>query len=256
MTLSLPSISRSTLADKAAREIGLRILRNDFQPGDILANEPELSLQLRISRSALREALKILGAKGLIEARPKIGTRVRPRAEWNLLDPDVIAWQSEVGPDRQFLLAVCEVRLMFEPMTAGLAAIRATDEEIASIRQHCQKMQDAIDAMESYTTADLHFHFAICLAAHNELLSRIIMTLEAPLRASRLLTSRLPGANQRAMPFHHAVADAIEKRESETAEAAMRDLVRLTTADIMRVFDASQSNDQMPYFNTREDPSR
>src|SRR5579883_2059819 len=89
MTLSLPSISRSTLADKAAREIGLRILRNDFQPGDILANEPELSLQLRISRSALREALKILGAKGLIEARPKIGTRVRPRAEWNLLDPDV-----------------------------------------------------------------------------------------------------------------------------------------------------------------------
>jgi DNA-binding FadR family transcriptional regulator len=188
MTLSLPSLSRSTLADKAAREIGLRILRNDFKPGDILANEPDLSLQLHISRSALREALKVLGAKGLIEARPKTGTRVRPRAEWNLLDPDVIAWQSEVGPDRQFLLAVCEVRLMFEPMTAGLAAIRATDEEIALIRQHCQKMQDTIDAMESYTAADLHFHFAICLAAHNELLSRIIMTLEAPLRVSRLIT--------------------------------------------------------------------
>ncbi len=146
-----------------------------------------------------------------------------------------------MGPDRQFLLAVCEVRLMFEPMTAGLAAIRATDEEIALIRQHCQKMQDTIDAMESYTAADLHFHFAICLAAHNELLSRIIMTLEAPLRVSRLITSRLPGANQRAMPFHHAVADAIEKRESESAEAAMRDLVRLTTADIMQAFDVSHS---------------
>jgi GntR family galactonate operon transcriptional repressor len=241
MTTPLPSLARSTLADQAAREIGLRIVRNDFKPGDILANEPELSLQLRISRSALREALKILGAKGLIEARPKTGTRVRPRAEWNLLDPDVIAWQSEVGADRTFLLAVCEVRLMFEPMTAGLAALRATDEEIASIRLYCQTMQNTIEAIEAYTAADLHFHFAICLAAHNELLSRIIMTLDAPLRVSRSITSCLPGANQRAMPFHHAVVEAIEKRESETAEAAMRDLIQLTTADIMQAFDVSHA---------------
>src|SRR5579883_2692108 len=180
MTLSLPSLSRSTLADKAAREIGLRILRNDFKPGDILANEPDLSLQLHISRSALREALKVLGAKGLIEARPKTGTRVRPRAEWNLLDPEVISWQHEVGFDTSFLQAICEVRLMFEPMTAGLAAVRATAGEVARIEECCQLLQEAVDSSERYIPADLQFHTAICAAAHNELLQKIITTLEPP----------------------------------------------------------------------------
>lgn len=237
MTSSLPSLQRSTLADQVAREIGLRILRNDFKPGDALVKEPELSLQLNVSRSVLREALKILGAKGLIEARPKIGTRIRPRMDWNLFDPDVLAWQSEAGPDRQFLLAICEVRLMFEPMTAGLAATRATAEEIAVIKRDCQVMQDAVDLMEDYTAADLHFHLAICLAAHNEFLQRIIKTLDAPLRTSRLITSRLPGANQKAMPLHHAIADAIGKRENAAAEEAMRKLVHLTIEDIMHALD-------------------
>lgn len=237
MKQSLPALQRQTLPEQVAREIGIRIMREDFKPGDVLAKESELSLQLNVSRPALREALKMLGAKGLIESRPKIGTRVRQRAEWSLLDPDVIAWQSEAGPDRQFLLDICEVRLLFEPMTAGLAATRATEEEIARIVHHYQAMQETVDSIEGYIGADLQFHTAICLAAHNEFLSRIITTLDTPLRASRLITSRLPGANQNAMPLHRAVSDSISKRDVAAAEEAMRRLVLLTTEDVRRAFD-------------------
>ncbi|HEX6483962.1 MAG TPA: FadR/GntR family transcriptional regulator [Ktedonobacteraceae bacterium] len=237
MTSSLPSLQRQTLAMLVAREIGLRIMSNDFKPGDALVTEPVLSLQLNVSRSVLREALKMLDAKGLIESRPKIGTRVRQRANWNLFDPDVIAWQNEVGPNRQFLLDICEVRLMFEPVTAGLAATRASTEEVALVEQGCQAMQEAVDAMADYIVADLQFHTAICLAAHNEFLGKIITTLDAPLRSSRFITSRLPGANQKAMPLHRAVADAIKNRDIEAAEEAMRKLVLQTTEDIKRAFD-------------------
>lgn len=235
---SLPALQRLTLAEQIAREIGVRILRNEFKPGDALLQEPELSSQFNVSRPVLREALKILGAKGLIESRPRVGTRVRQRIHWNLLDPDVLAWQNEASPGLPFLLQICEVRLMFEPMTAGLAATRATSEEVAIIEQSCQAMQDVVDSMADYVVADIQFHTALCLAAHNEFLGKIVTTLDVPLRSSRLITSRLPGANQSAMPLHQAVADAVKNRDAGTAEEAMRRLVVQTTEDIKRAFEA------------------
>jgi GntR family transcriptional regulator, galactonate operon transcriptional repressor len=238
------SLQRHNLSEQVVQEIGLSIMRNDFKPGDALLSEPELSLQFNVSRTVLREALKILSAKGLIESRPRTGTRVRPRDEWNLLDPDVLAWQQRVGPDRTFLLAVCEVRLMFEPMAAALAATRATDDERTWIESCCQSLQDAVDSPGRYIPADLQFHMAICAAAHNELLQKIMGTLDAALRSSRAITSQLPGANQNAMPLHWAITRAIATRDAQAAEVAMRELVTLTTVDIQRVLDGSGDGDK------------
>lgn len=232
------SLQRQNLSEQVVRQIGLSLMRNDFKPGDALLSEPELSLQFNVSRPVLREALKMLGAKGLIESRPKTGTRVRPRADWNLLDPDVISWQYEIGFDRSFLQAVCEIRLMFEPMTAKYAATRATAEEAAWIEHCCQRLQDAVDSIELYIPADLQFHTAICSAAHNELLQKIMATLDTPLRASRIITSQLPGANQNAMPLHWAITEAIRDRDEQAAEVAMRKLIILTTEDIQRALAA------------------
>jgi GntR family transcriptional regulator, galactonate operon transcriptional repressor len=229
------SLPRQNLSEQVVREIGLSIIRNDIKPGDVLSNEPELSLQFNISRSVLREALKILNAKGLIESRPRTGTRVRPRKVWNLLDPDILAWHNEVGPDKEFLQAICEIRLMFEPPTAGLAALRASEEEVLCIERSCQRLQDAVDAPERYIPADLQFHAAICSAAHNELLQQIIVVLDTSLRASRAITSQLPGANQDAMPLHWAITGAIGRRDARAAEEAMRKLMMQTTGDIHRV---------------------
>lgn len=233
----LTSLQRQNLSERVVRQIGLSIMRNDFKPGDALLSEPELSLQFNVSRPVLREALKMLGAKGLIESRPKTGTRVRPRAEWNLLDPDVISWQYEIGPDTSFLQAICEVRLMFEPMAARLAAARATADEINAIEGCCQRLEAAIDSVEAYIPADLQFHATICAAAHNELLQWIMVTLATPLHASRVVTSSLPGANQEAMPLHWAITKAIRARDEQGAEVAMRKLLILTTADIQRALD-------------------
>src|SRR5260221_4532192 len=228
------SRQRQNLSERVVQQIGLSIMRNDFKPGDALLSEPELSLQFNVSRPVLREALKLLVAKRLIESRPKIGTHVRPRTDWNLLDPDVLAWQHEIGPDKSFLQTVCEVRLMFEPMAARFAAVRATADETDLIEECCQRLQDAIDSVEAYIPADLELHTAICTAAHNELLQKIMVTLATPLRASRVITARLPGANQQAMPLHWAVTGAIRNRDEEAAEAAMRKLIILTTEDIQR----------------------
>ena len=232
------SLQRQNLSEQVVQQVALSIMRNEFKPGDALLNEPELSLQFNVSRPVLREALKILSAKGLVESRPKTGTRVRPRSDWNLLDPDVIAWQYEIGFDRSFLQAVCEIRLMFEPMTARLAAERATEDEIAWIEHCCQHLQAAIDSAELYIPVDLQFHIAICAAAHNELLQKIMVTLDIPLRASRVITSHLPGANQNAMSLHWAIVEAIRTRKQQAAESAMQELVILTTADLHNALDA------------------
>lgn len=241
MTIAFMALQRHNLSEQIVQQIGLKIMRDEFKPGDAFLNEPELSQQFNVSRPVLREALKMLGAKGLIESRPKTGTRVRPRSEWNLLDPDIIGWQYEIGADQSFLLGVCEVRLMFEPMTARFAAKRATAAEIAAIEQSCQRLQDALNSAEEYIQADLAFHTAICAAAHNELLQKITTTLDTPLRASRVVTTHLPKANAVAMPLHWAVTGAISSRDEGAAEEAMRKLILLTTDDVRRALDSESS---------------
>ncbi|MEO8971983.1 MAG: FadR/GntR family transcriptional regulator [Ktedonobacteraceae bacterium] len=244
MPKTFQSLQRQHLPEQVARAIGLSIMRQDFKAGDVLLSEPELSLQFNVSRTVLREALKVLGKKGMIEARPKIGTRVRPREDWNLLDADVIDWQYETGPDKNFLEAICEVRLMFEPLAARFAAARATNEEIETIVDYCQRMQEDIELTEHYISTDLQFHAAIYAATHNPLLQQIMATLAASLRTSRLVTSHLPGANQAAMPAHQAVTEAIRMRDEQAAEEAMRTLVIATTEDIQRTFG---------YYNSKND---
>jgi GntR family transcriptional regulator, galactonate operon transcriptional repressor len=235
MTKVFNSLQRRNLSEQVVQQIALSIMRNDFKPGDALSSEPELSLQFNVSRPIVREALKILSAKGMIESRPKTGTRIRPRVEWNLLDPEVIGWLYEVGPDQLFLDSLCEVRLMFEPMTARLAAARATDDEIKTIEECYRRMEEGVNSPETYIPADLEFHAAICGAAHNEMLQKITATLATSLQVSRIVTSRLPGANLAAMPVHRAVMQAIRKRDEQVAEEAMRKLVILTTEDIHNV---------------------
>src|SRR5436305_6450309 len=148
MAKAFTSLQRQNLPEQVVRQIGLSIMRNDFKPGDTLLSEPELSLQFNVSRSVLREALKMLGAKGLIQSRPKIGTRVRSRTEWNLLDPDVNVWQYETSPNTSFLQEICEIRLMFEPMGSRLAAVRATADELGLIEACCLQLRAAVDSIE------------------------------------------------------------------------------------------------------------
>jgi GntR family transcriptional regulator, galactonate operon transcriptional repressor len=227
--------SPQSLHEQVVRHIGLSIVRSAAaQPGQTLPSEPELCAQLKVSRPVLREAIKVLAAKGLVESRPKLGTQARPRHAWNLLDPDVLAWLCEAGPDAWLLRNLSEVRLIIEPQAARLAAARATADEIATLDAWYRRMCVATDNADTFTAADTRFHAAILTAAHNELLEQMSAAIGTALRASMTTTAHLTGAIEASLPLHGTVVDAIRARDEHVAESAMRELITMTMRDIDR----------------------
>jgi len=181
----------------------------------------------------VREAIKVLAAKGLVESRPKVGTRVRPRRDWNLLDPDVLAWQLEAGPTREFLQDALELRQLIEPAAARLAAGRATDEEIAALREAFTAMCEARD-LEASIDADVRFHSILLQAAHNELLEHLSSIVTAVLRMLFAFSSRPPRTFTRALPLHEAIIEAVQSHDPDAAEAAALRLLDDTAKNIKR----------------------
>ena len=205
-----------------------------------MPDETALSERFGVSRTVVREAIKVLASKGLVETRPKVGTQVRPRRDWNLLDSDVLAWRYEVGPDEGFLGDISEVRSIIEPPAAALAAERATVDEVGGILTWCSRMAAAAaEDGDDYIDADMAFHTAILDACHNDLLAQLSDTITMALRLSRRMTVSVPGSSLAAMPAHWAVARGIEDREPRVAESAMRELLRMTAADIERALHAA-----------------
>src|SRR5262249_42971176 len=125
------TFSRRSLHGQVAHDIGRRILGGLVKPGELLPSETELSQQLGVSRTALREAIKVLAGKGLIESRPKTGTRVRPRESWNFLDPDVLTWAFDGNAAEHYIDELYELRRVIEPAAAAFAAERASVADIA-----------------------------------------------------------------------------------------------------------------------------
>src|SRR5581483_6751937 len=160
---------RRGLHGAVVHDIGVRIVSGELKPGDSLPMEDGLAGGADVSRTVVREAIKVLAAKRLVESRPKTGTRVRPRSDWNLLDPDVLAWQLEAGPTREFLEHALELRRMIEPGAARLAAERATDDEITALEEAHAAMTEAND-LDAWIAPDVLFHSIVLRAARNELL--------------------------------------------------------------------------------------
>src|SRR5881398_2664775 len=157
-----------SLHGRIVHAIGRRIVSGDLRPGDLLPAEPELGA----SRTVVREAIKVLAAKGLVESRPKTGTRVRRRDDWNLLDPDVLAWQQDGAVDDALLGKLTEVRRIIEPAAAELAAARADVRDVAAMEDAFQQMEETAQAragtdFEAFVQADMRFHLAILQACRN-----------------------------------------------------------------------------------------
>ena len=140
MTKQLLNV-RSRPTDKAlrihgtiARTLGVAIMSGKYKPGDLLVGEIASSERLAVSRTAYREAVRILSAKGLVESRPKVGTKITPRSKWQLLDPDVLAWAFENEPDLELLESLFELRNIVESAAAGIAATRRTYDDLDSMR--------------------------------------------------------------------------------------------------------------------------
>jgi DNA-binding FadR family transcriptional regulator len=205
-------------------EIGVRIVTGELKPGDAVPDNGLVDESV-VSRTVVREAIKVLAAKGLVDSRPKVGTRVRPRRDWNLLDPDVLAWQIEAGPDARFLEQALELRRMIEPAAARLAAVRATDDQVTALYEAYEAMAAADDDLDAFMEPDLLFHRLLLEACRNELLEHMNEIFTAVLRTVFAYSSVSSSAYPRAARRHRAIVKAIEARDPDAAERAVLRLI-------------------------------
>jgi DNA-binding FadR family transcriptional regulator len=210
-----------------------RILSGEIPEGatlDLLALREELDVSL----TALREALKVLAAKGIIDARQKRGTFVQPRSVWNMLDGDVLRWRSAGPPDPALLEHLAEVRAIVEPAAAKLAAQRATDADLADLDTALARMAAAAGNPGQLVDADLDFHRALLGATHNQLVVQMERVIASGLAMRDQVVHNADPADD-PVPSHRKVLDAIRGRDAEGAEQAMRALVDKASEDLRRI---------------------
>lgn len=225
-------LQRRTLPEMVVDQLGQRIVRGDFAGRGGLPTEPELSAEFGISRNALREAIKVLASKGLLEVRPKTGTRIRDREFWNVLDPQVVGWFSLHGRDLRNAHDFVEFRRIIEPQASYLAALRASEADIARIKKALDTLCACIGQPAKIPAADIVFHRSIYDASHNTVLKHL-GSMVAPLMHSQvLLTTEPAGSFERGLPLHRKVCDAIARRDPKKAELYSRQLVNMPYADL------------------------
>lgn len=214
-----------------ARKLGISILSGEYKPGDLLDSEIAASEQFAVSRTAYREAVRILAAKGLVDARPKVGTRINPRSKWHLLDPDVLEWTFESEPDMALLNSLFELRNVVESAAAGLAATRRS-------AAHLKTMRAALDGMAEYTLAtpegrqaDLDFHTTLLNATDNPFIISLTSGVSAAISTTTIFKQRKRPLRRDPMPDHLRVFTAIAEKDALKAQKAMSELIELARAD-------------------------
>jgi GntR family galactonate operon transcriptional repressor len=219
---------------RLVHDLGRRIVSGEFAPGCLLPTETELVTQLGSGRSAVRESVKVLAAKGLLRTRTKAGTVVLPETTWNLLDPDVLAWRYQTDPTDQQLDDLAGLRVALEPEAARLAARTRNRADVAPISHAYLRMAATISDPDQFIEHDLAFHRAIVDASGNLLFAQLSDLLSMAMAAARQVHTRNVRRNRRTLPAHHAVLAAITSRDGELAAEHMRKLVTGAQHDIRR----------------------
>jgi GntR family transcriptional regulator, galactonate operon transcriptional repressor len=205
--------------------IGRDIVSGRYKPGDVVPAPPEVGAA-SASRTAFREAIKVLTAKSLVASKQRVGTRVRPRRDWNLLDPDVIAWQLESDTHVQCFREVTELRLLVEPAAARMAAERATAEEVEKLASAFGRMTEAVEDPDAYLAADVEFHQTLLAACHNDMIEQLGLVLGNIFRLGFSFSINVVGgSSERALVLHENVLSGLQAKDPVAAESAMRTLI-------------------------------
>ncbi|AGH49659.1 MULTISPECIES: FadR/GntR family transcriptional regulator [Sphingomonas] len=206
-------------------DLGRAIVTERYSSGQAFPVEADLCRQYDASRPVLREAVKMLTAKGLLSARPRQGTRVQPESQWNLLDPDVLRWMLERKFSIDLLIEFTDVRLAIEPRAAALAAAVATGAQRAQIMAAIDRMVAADNGDDDALAADIAFHVAVLNASNNRFLRQFTDLAETTLRFSIRRTNEYKGVPRASAEEHKRVADAIAAGDAERAAGEMRTLI-------------------------------
>ncbi|MFV0252976.1 MAG: FadR/GntR family transcriptional regulator [Beutenbergiaceae bacterium] len=213
--------------------LGIRIMRGELLPGSTIDPE-QVAREFDVSRTVVREALKVLTAKGLVGARPRLGTFITERSHWQLLDADVMAWRSSDNPDPRLVTELDEVRSLIEPAAARMAAERQTELQLDRIREAWDQLDRSYRISEPNRpdpiAADIEFHRAVLAASGNELLESFGLSLTPAMQAR----DRLAHRHMTTFDFldrHRNVFEAIVAADPDLADANMRSLMELSASD-------------------------
>jgi DNA-binding FadR family transcriptional regulator len=223
--LTFGSLSSGNVTIELLNRLGREIVTGRVGVSDILPNEGALSLELKISRTAVREAIKMLTAKGLVGSRPRRGTEVRPVSDWNLLDSDVLRWLRDSPPDRKIVIELLEVRLGFEPEAAGLAARRANPTQLTRIEEAYGFMRESAAGRYDPVEADCRFHEAIIAATSNRFYQPLGALVRTALSLTAPITNALFGHSVGDLEAHGDVLFAIEAKDERRSFDLMRGLL-------------------------------
>jgi len=208
-------------------EIGLRVIGGIYSEGEVLPGDADLMQDFKVSRTVLRETMKTLAGKGLLPAKSRIGTRVRPRSEWHLFDPDVLRWHARTGFDAGLIAALSEIRLIVEVEAAALAARRRKPEQLAALYQLADRMAAAHSSRRDFVDADLLLHLEIGRVAGNPFLPALSSLIEVALVAALTRSSPVDedGGVAMSAAAHRAIVDAIAQGDETAARSAMRNVI-------------------------------
>lgn len=222
----LTALNPDRVFGQVARRLAVAIISGEIAAGELLPDEEDLRGEISVSRSAYREAVRFLTAKGLVEAKPRSGTRAAPRDAWNLLDPDVLTWHFFADPNEKFIRDLFELRRMVEPNAARFAALRRTPVDIARMEAAFRDMSCNPPYAEATIGADLAFHEAIFTAARNDSLRCLADVVSATIQWSLLLKSNDDrNYYTDSLLDHEQVMRAITAGDADLAAARMTGLI-------------------------------
>ncbi len=227
--------SRVTKTDRLTQLFGQQLAQGEFEPGSALPSEADLCLHFAVSRNVMREVIKVLSTKKLIDAQPHRGLFVMPLKDWNYLDADVLEWALEKGANPELISSLVEVRNLIEPTISRWAAERATAVDLVAIEASYNEMEANRANVDAFHEADIHFHKAILQATHNVVIGQLRDAISALQRVIFNHTFTYDSKHMALTMKEHAnVFDAIRRKNPEAAERACHEMVVRTAGRVTR----------------------
>lgn len=229
------AVQRRGLHGRLVDQVGRMIVSGELPVDEPLAPE-RIAKMFDVSRTLVRETVRVLESKGLISARPRLGTRIRPQREWDLLDADVIAWRQQSRQWMEQRRELWEMRGAIEPAAARLAAERAGKSALRALGAAYEAMEEALAANDLHTfrAADRRFHAALLAACRNHLFAQLGQTVAAALRTREPLITSVAQVERQAIDLHRQVLEAVRAGDGDAAEGAMRQIVDQAAQDLQR----------------------
>lgn len=227
-----PPARRPRVQKSITAALALDICDGRYAAGATLPRENDLCDLYGVSRTVIRESLKILESKGMVRGKPRIGTTVCDKEDWNILDQQVLEW---IGPrifDFNLVGSILEARRTIEPVAAEFAAERATAQDIADLEKAWEQMKDVEGDIERFTEADVAFHTILLKASHNQVFRQLSSIIHAALKHSLHASNEAVEKRDEALSIHRELVEALRMRDKAAARDCSHRMLNLAARDL------------------------